>query len=155
MARKTVLRRICKYLPKSSELATALALDDAAYRGRQQLSVNEAIANTFVPPPLGMDDPDPTGEVDPPAPPPSPEPAAPRTRTARKPSGGSAAAEPPAPTEPPAEAGPAPRTFAQFVDDITRASDSETAALVLDEARGVLDEVQHTELCAVYRKHWA
>lgn len=55
MARKTLIRRICKYLPKSNELATALALDDAAFRGTQSLSVDDAIANTFVPPPIDVE----------------------------------------------------------------------------------------------------
>lgn len=50
MARKTLIRRICKYLPKSNELALAMALDDAAGRGAQNLSVDDAIAGTFVPP---------------------------------------------------------------------------------------------------------
>lgn len=52
MARKTLIRRICKYLPKSNELATALSLDDAAHRGPQNLSVQDAIENAFVPPPI-------------------------------------------------------------------------------------------------------
>jgi recombination protein RecT len=51
MTRKTVLRRICKYLPKSNELAQALSLSDAADRGAQRLSVDDAIAGTFVPVP--------------------------------------------------------------------------------------------------------
>lgn len=55
MARKTLIRRICKYLPKSNELAAALALDDAAFRGAQNLTVDDAIANTFVPPPIDVD----------------------------------------------------------------------------------------------------
>lgn len=55
MARKTLIRRICKYLPKSNELATALALDDAAGRNAQVLNVSDAIANTFVPPAIDMD----------------------------------------------------------------------------------------------------
>jgi recombination protein RecT len=55
MARKTLIRRICKYLPKSNELATALALDDAAGRGSQVLNVQDAIANTFVPPAIEME----------------------------------------------------------------------------------------------------
>lgn len=55
MARKTLLRRICKYLPKSNELALAMALDDAAGRGAQQLNVDDAIAGTFVPPPIDVD----------------------------------------------------------------------------------------------------
>ena len=50
MARKTLIRRICKYLPKSNEVALALTLNDAADRGAQTLSVNDAINNTFVPP---------------------------------------------------------------------------------------------------------
>lgn len=50
MARKTILRRICKYLPKSNEIALAMALDDAAQRGAQNLSVHDAIESTFVPP---------------------------------------------------------------------------------------------------------
>lgn len=51
MWRKTVLRRICKYLPKSAELATALALDDAADHGEQRLSVPEAIDGSWAPVP--------------------------------------------------------------------------------------------------------
>lgn len=45
MWRKTVARRICKYLPKSPELAMALTLDDTA--GRQDLNVGDAIAGVF------------------------------------------------------------------------------------------------------------
>lgn len=52
MARKTLGRRICKWLPKSNELATALQLSDAADRNAQTLSVDDAISNTFVAPPL-------------------------------------------------------------------------------------------------------
>lgn len=63
MARKTLIRRICKYLPKSNEVAVALALDNAADRGGQALNVTDAIANTFVPPAIDMDPPqDKTGE---------------------------------------------------------------------------------------------
>ena len=43
MARKTLLRRIAKFLPKSPELATALALDNAADAGRQDIDLAEAI----------------------------------------------------------------------------------------------------------------
>lgn len=49
MWRKTVIRRICKYLPKSAELATALALDDTAAHGAQHLTTNDAIEGTWVP----------------------------------------------------------------------------------------------------------
>jgi recombination protein RecT len=49
MARKTVIRRICKYLPKSNELALGMTLDDAAQTGAQALSVEDAISGAFVP----------------------------------------------------------------------------------------------------------
>jgi recombination protein RecT len=47
MWRKTVLRRICKFLPKSPEIAVALSLDDAAAQGRQAITVEDAIAGTW------------------------------------------------------------------------------------------------------------
>ena len=43
MWRKTLIRRICKYLPKSAELMTALALDDAAGNGAQGITVEDAV----------------------------------------------------------------------------------------------------------------
>lgn len=52
MWRKTVLRRICKYLPKSPEIATALSLDDAAAQGRQAITVQDAIEGTWQAPVL-------------------------------------------------------------------------------------------------------
>lgn len=61
MMRKTLIRRICKYLPKSPELATALSIDAAD--GRQGLNVEDAVAGVFVPPPSVAaieDDPAPT-----------------------------------------------------------------------------------------------
>lgn len=56
MWRKTVLRRICKALPKSIELATALALDDSAARGGQGLTVRDVTAGEWTPPPVIDDD---------------------------------------------------------------------------------------------------
>lgn len=44
MARKTLIRRICKYLPKSPDLAIALSVEGHA------VTVDEAISGTFVPP---------------------------------------------------------------------------------------------------------
>lgn len=52
MARKTVIRRICKYLPKSNELALGMTIDDSAQTGTQSLSVEDAIAGAFVPDPV-------------------------------------------------------------------------------------------------------
>lgn len=49
MARKTLARRICKWLPKSNELATALSLENAADKGTQELTVDDAIHGAFVP----------------------------------------------------------------------------------------------------------
>lgn len=50
MARKTLLRRICKYLPKSNEVALAINLDDAAQRGAQGLNLGDVVADVFVAP---------------------------------------------------------------------------------------------------------
>lgn len=50
MWKKTALRRLCKYLPKSVELASALALDDSAAQGSQKLTVREAVSGDWVPP---------------------------------------------------------------------------------------------------------
>lgn len=164
MARKTVLRRICKYLPKSPDLATALALDDSASRGAQALTVQDAIANTFVPPPYVVSD-DPTGEVDPP--PPAPASPAPEPTTARRgpgrPRKASPAPEgqspPPAPPAPPnnaqaADEGPARRTYEELADEVTRATSAETAALVMDEARDMLDAEDLNDLGEVYQRQW-
>ena len=52
MARKTLVRRVCKYLPKSNELATAISLNDAADHGAQAIDIKDAIDGTFVAPPM-------------------------------------------------------------------------------------------------------
>jgi recombination protein RecT len=49
MWRKTLIRRICKYLPKSAELATALALDNTADTGKQHVDIDDAIEGTWAP----------------------------------------------------------------------------------------------------------
>lgn len=49
MWRKTVIRRICKFLPRSAELATALALEDAANEGGQRIDIQDAIEGTWAP----------------------------------------------------------------------------------------------------------
>lgn len=50
MGLKTAIRRLCKYLPKSPELATALALDVVADQGREQnLDLLDAAEGSFVP----------------------------------------------------------------------------------------------------------
>lgn len=117
MARKTLIRRICKYLPKSNELATALELDNAADRNAQVLNVQDAISNTFVPPAIDMD----TGEISAPA------------------------------------SGPlAPGKFDATVLAIEAAGDADTAALVLDEARGGgFDDAQLADLAKVYAQKWS
>lgn len=47
MWRKTLIRRICKYLPKSAELMTALALDDAAHNGPQGIDLADAVTGDW------------------------------------------------------------------------------------------------------------
>lgn len=50
MWRKTVLRRLCKFLPKSVELATAILLDESAGKGAQGLTVRDVTAGEWTPP---------------------------------------------------------------------------------------------------------
>lgn len=50
MGLKTVIRRLCKFLPKSPELATALALDSASEQGKHQnIDLDQAIDGVFTP----------------------------------------------------------------------------------------------------------
>jgi phage recombination protein Bet len=49
---------------------------------------------------------------------------------------------------------PHAKRYALFIDEISHATDAETAGLVLDEARSVLDPQQHAELVAIYRNTW-
>lgn len=50
MGLKTAIRRLCKYLPKSPELATALALDTVSEQGKDQnLNLNDIIEGTYAP----------------------------------------------------------------------------------------------------------
>jgi recombination protein RecT len=51
MAAKTAIRRLCKFLPKSPELATALALSDLSDAGqRQNLTLESAVSGSYTPP---------------------------------------------------------------------------------------------------------
>jgi len=50
MGKKTVIRRLCKYLPKSPELAEALAMDAVVESsGRQQITLTDAVNGTWSP----------------------------------------------------------------------------------------------------------
>jgi recombination protein RecT len=50
MGLKTVIRRLCKFLPKSPELATALAMDAVAESGKgQNLNLQEVIEGNYAP----------------------------------------------------------------------------------------------------------
>lgn len=52
MGVKTVIRRLCKFMPKSPELAQALALDDTAARGKDQgINLTDAIEGNWTPAP--------------------------------------------------------------------------------------------------------
>lgn len=82
MWRKTALRRLCKFLPKSAEMTKAMALDESAGIGNgQRLTVREVVEDTWTPPALEEEAPavpDPpaamnpdTGEIPEPDPPPA------------------------------------------------------------------------------------
>jgi hypothetical protein len=43
MAKKTVIRRLCKYLPKSTDLSRALYIDEQADRAEQDLSIGDVL----------------------------------------------------------------------------------------------------------------
>ncbi|MBU9318917.1 recombinase RecT [Burkholderia multivorans] len=64
MGRKTVLRRLFKYLPVSIELASAAALDDVGASGRSQ-ALDTVLDGDYITP--TDDEPDDDGEIDPPA----------------------------------------------------------------------------------------
>ncbi len=50
MGLKTAIRRLCKFLPKSPELAAALALDAASEQGKNQnIDLSQAIIGEYVP----------------------------------------------------------------------------------------------------------
>ncbi len=55
-ARKVVLLQVLKYMPCSPELAVAMALNDAAEMGAQNLKLSEAIEGTWAPVPDDIDD---------------------------------------------------------------------------------------------------
>ncbi len=63
MARKTVVRRLCKYLPmsvdKAQKFSAALELDDAANSGHQGLTIDAAKNGTWVAPDEVQGEPDP------------------------------------------------------------------------------------------------
>lgn len=54
----------------------------------------------------------------------------------------------------PAAEQPHAKTLDQFKEDVDHATDSETAALVLDEARSVLDDAENETLAAHWRARW-
>jgi len=51
-ARKVVLLQIIKYMPATAELATAVALNDTAEIGSQNITLNDAIDGTWAPEPV-------------------------------------------------------------------------------------------------------
>ncbi len=63
MGLKTTIRRICKFLPKSAELAAALSLDATHEQGKgQNIDLDQAIEGVFVPVPEGEVDKE-SGEI--------------------------------------------------------------------------------------------
>lgn len=160
MGRKTVIRRLAKYLPLSIEFQTGVALDDMASTGRDQ-NLEGAIDGDWAPVD-DMGDPealtDDTAEqaeravpqrVDPA--PESAPPVAQQRRTARAkedpPPAARAEFDPP----PVSAAPPAPsllEKFATLLDRAENAADAETAYLLLDEARSLMKEMSDANQAA-------
>lgn len=128
MARKTAIRRLFKYLPVSIEMQRAITLDEQADAGLRQdhnvIDMEPDYGHAEEPPSQEQL----TGEVDPPAPPP------PAAATKGKPA--------------------KPRTLQSFKDDVDNATDADTAALAMDEARDHLDASDLDALGAHYKKAW-
>jgi recombination protein RecT len=59
-ARKVVLLQVLKYMPASPEMNAAIALNDAAEIGSQGLTIEHAVNNDYVPPPVVDEE---TGEI--------------------------------------------------------------------------------------------
>lgn len=123
-ARKIPLLQVLKYLPSSPELEAAMVLSEAAEMGGQGLTIEGVMGSDYAPPPD-----DDTGET----------------------GGQSGAGEhvDPPKASPPADAAP---TFAQVVDAIHGAKDSDALDLAADMIRGVADERQRAELDTEARK---
>ena len=109
MAKKTVIRRLFKYLPVSIELQRAVGLDEQAEVGIPQDN------------PLTIDSE--TGEI----------------------TGG---------TSEQIDAAPA-KTYAQWAEEIKTAADVNVAALILDDAQGLLSPDQAADLAKFYETTWA
>lgn len=108
MGKKTVIRELCKYLPKSSQLATALAMDTAANAGvPQNISLKQAADGTYEPvvPPVGREAPASMDRppASPPARPPAPKQGANQGQGARPPAAPTPTQAPPPPASAPSQ----------------------------------------------------
>lgn len=99
MCRKTAIRRLCKYLPKSRHLAAALEADDAAETGRKPalMMPSDMVGGSSEPEPA----PKPAQVID--QKPEAPKPPLPKPQTARKPKPAAPAPEPEPPPPPPVD----------------------------------------------------
>lgn len=95
------------------------------------------------------------GSASAPPPAPPPPPPAPEKKGGKAAKNASApAAEPPAEAPGETEAPPPKKTYAQFADMILKAGSADDAAVFLDQARGVLNEDQFTDLVKCYKNKW-
>jgi recombination protein RecT len=144
-ARKVPLLQVLKYLPASVELSNALVVANAAEVGqRAEWNLNQD--------PIVMDlDPSGSGEVlnrdDVVA---REQAAAAAAESASKSKEKPEAASKSTKASKKQEAAPGP-TYAQIAEKLKASKDAEAAALVLDEARGLLPEDQLEDLGALYR----
>lgn len=100
-----------------------------------------------------------TGGTDPAAGSPPASPPPPPAQPAAKKGAKAAKNEPAGHAEPPADppvtdAPPPKKTYAQFVDMVQKAGDGDSAAVFLDQARGVLPDDQLADLGKVYTAKW-
>lgn len=143
MGRKTAIRRLAKYLPLSIEFAKAAALDEAATAGRDQ-HLDSIDGEAF---PIGGDEMSPAAltddrdEQDERRPPvdvqadPEPEPVQ-TTQRRRAPQAKAQEADRPSPWD----------QFVAVLDKAETTQDTETAYLLLDEARSLTAEVPSDRL---------
>lgn len=133
-ARKVPLLQVLKYMPSSVELSNAIAVANAAEIGQAAHFNGDFVTVTDI-------DAE-TGEI---VQQQQPEQRQERAAAAPTKNGKAKSA---------ATATPAAKSYAAFADEIQKAKDADAAALVLDEARGALDEQMQAELGQVFNTKW-
>ncbi|MEQ1663211.1 MAG: recombinase RecT [Thiobacillus sp.] len=132
MGRKTVLRRLFKFLPVSIELATAATLDSKAAIGETQGAFEDVLQGEYT---IATDDGQPGDGID---------------TTTGEITGG--AGDPPAESAAPAEASRSALTADQVRERLTKATDVDVLDADADLIREIGDPEQQAELTKLYRE---